>query len=415
MQPILAAASSGADPGGLLLELGAIILGLAVVARIARRIGLTPIPFYLIGGLAFGSGGLADLGAAEGFIEVGAEIGVILMLLMLGLEYSAEELVRNLRRSAPAGGVDLVLNFAPGLALGLLLGWDPLAAVMLGGVTYISSSGVVAKLLADLDRVGNRETPTVLTLLVIEDLVMVLYLPIVASLLFGGSATGTVITVAVAAAAAVALLLTAVRYGERLSSLVFSGSSEVLLLSLFGITLAVAGLAERIQLSAAVGAFLVGVALSGEAASVGRALLLPLRNLFAAVFFVFFGLQVDPSLIPDVALLAGGLALVTAVTKVVTGWWAAKQAGIARRGRLRAGSALIARGEFSIVIATLGVGLEPGLGALSATYVIFLAILGPIVTRLSDPIAELPGIRRIGRDRVSEKSLQVPSLPTGPP
>lgn len=415
MQPVLSAASSGADAGGLLLELGAIILGLAVVARIARRIGLTPIPFYLIGGLCFGTGGLADLGAAEGFIEVGAEIGVILMLLMLGLEYSAEELVRNLRRSAPAGGVDLVLNFAPGLALGLLLGWDPLAAVMLGGVTYISSSGVVAKLLADLDRVGNRETPTVLTLLVIEDLVMVLYLPIVASLLFGGSATGTVITVAVAAAAAVALLLTAVRYGERLSSLVFSGSSEVLLLSLFGITLAVAGLAERIQLSAAVGAFLVGVALSGEAASAGRALLLPLRNLFAAVFFVFFGLQVDPSLIPDVALLAGGLALVTALTKVVTGWWAAKQAGIGRRGRLRAGSALIARGEFSIVIATLGVGLEPGLGALSATYVIFLAILGPIVSRLSDPISELPGIRRIGRDPVSEKSLPVPSLPTGHP
>ncbi|HVL03656.1 MAG TPA: cation:proton antiporter, partial [Acidimicrobiales bacterium] len=237
MQPVLSAVSSGADAGGLLLELGAIILGLAVVARIARRIGLTPIPFYLIGGLCFGTGGLADLGAAEGFIEVGAEIGVILMLLMLGLEYSAEELVRNLRRSAPAGGVDLVLNFAPGLALGLLLGWDPLAAVMLGGVTYISSSGVVAKLLADLDRVGNRETPTVLTLLVIEDLVMVLYLPIVASLLFGGSATGTVVTVAVAAAAAVALLLTAVRYGERLSGLVFSGSSEVLLLSLFGITL----------------------------------------------------------------------------------------------------------------------------------------------------------------------------------
>lgn len=415
MQPILSAASSGADPGGLLLELGAIILALAVVARIARRIGLTPIPFYLIGGLCFGTGGFADLGAAEEFIEVGAEIGVILMLLMLGLEYSAEELVRNLRRSAPAGGVDLVLNFGPGLALGLLLGWDPLAAAMLGGVTYISSSGVVAKLLADLDRVGNRETPTVLTLLVFEDLVMVLYLPIVASLLFGGSATGTVITVAVAAAAAVALLMTAVRHGERLSSLVFSGSSEVLLLSLFGITLAVAGLAERIQLSAAVGAFLVGVSLSGEAASAGRALLLPLRNLFAAVFFVFFGLQVDPSLIPDVALLAGGLAVVTAVTKVVTGWWAAKQAGIARRGCLRAGSALIARGEFSIVIATLGVGLEPGLGALSATYVIFLAILGPIVTRLSDPIAELPGIRRIGRDRLSETSLPVPSLPTDHP
>ena len=393
--PVILAASSNPDAARLLMELGGIVLGLAIVARLARRIGLSPIPFYLVGGLAFGTGGFADLGAADGFVEVGAEIGVILMLLLLGLEYSAEELVGNLRRSAPAGGVDLVLNFTPGAALGLVLGWDPLAAVMLGGVTYISSSGVVAKLLADLDRVGNRETPTVLTLLVIEDLVMVLYLPIVASLLFGGSAATTATTVAIAAAAAVTLLLVAVRYGERLSRMVFSGSSEVLLLSLLGITLLVAGLAEQIQLSAAVGAFLVGVSLSGEAAHAGRALLLPLRNLFAAVFFVFFGFQVDPTLIPEVALVAGLLAVVTAVTKVITGWWAARRAGIGRRGRMRAGTALIARGEFSIVIATLGVGLEPDLGALSAAYVVFLAILGPIVSRFSDNIADLPGIRAL--------------------
>jgi CPA2 family monovalent cation:H+ antiporter-2 len=394
---VILAASSNPDAAFLLLELGGVVLGLAIVARFARRIGLSPIPFYLVGGLAFGTGGFADLGAADEFVEVGAEIGVILMLLLLGLEYSAEELVGNLRRSAPAGGVDLVLNFAPGAALGMILGWDPLAAVMLGGVTYISSSGVVAKLLADLDRVGNRETSTVLTLLVIEDLVMVLYLPIVASLLFGGSALSTVTTVAIAASAAVVLLLVAVRHGERLSSLVFSGSSEVLLLSLLGITLVVAGFAESIQLSAAVGAFLVGVSLSGEAAHAGRALLLPLRNLFAAVFFVFFGLQVDPTLIPDVALVASGLAVVTALTKVMTGWWAARRAGIGRRGRMRAGTALIARGEFSIVIATLGVGLEPDLGALSAAYVVFLAILGPIVSRFSDAIADLPGIRSLGR------------------
>ena len=393
---MILAASSNPDAARLLMELGGIVLGLAIVARIARRVGLSPIPFYLVGGLAFGTGGLADLGAADEFVEVGAEIGVILMLLLLGLEYSAEELVGNLRRSAPAGGVDLVLNFVPGAALGLLLGWDPLAAVMLGGVTYISSSGVVAKLLADLDRVGNRETPTVLTLLVIEDLVMVLYLPIVASLLFGGSAVATITTVVIAATAAIVLLLVAVRHGERLSRLVFSGSSEVLLLSLLGITLVVAGIAEQIQLSAAVGAFLVGVSLSGEAAHAGRALLLPLRNLFAAVFFVFFGFQVDPTLIPEVALVAGLLAVVTAVTKLVTGWWAARRAGIGRRGRMRAGTALIARGEFSIVIATLGVGLEPDLGALSAAYVVFLAILGPIVSRFSDSIADLPGIRAIG-------------------
>lgn len=380
------------DAATLLLELGAIVLGLAVLARAARRFGLSPIPFYLLAGLAFGEGGIHDLEAAEGFIEVGAEIGVILLLLLLGLEYSAEELVSNLRRSARGGTLDLGLNLAPGFAAGLLLGWDVRAAALLGGVTYISSSGVVAKLLADLGRIGNRETPTILTLLVIEDLVMAVYLPLMAGLLIGGEAADTVLSVAVALAAVVGVLALALRFGDRIGRLVLSRSSEALLLTILGLTFLVAGIAEELQLSAAVGAFLVGIALSGEVVSEARELLLPLRNLFAAVFFVFFGLQLDPSLIPGVALVAGGLGLVTAATKIWTGWWTAGQAGIGRRGRLRAGTALVARGEFSIVIATLGVAREPELGALAAAYVIFLAVAGPVLARFSDALA--PAITR---------------------
>jgi len=389
----------------LLLELGVVVLALAIVARLARRVGLPAIPFYLLAGLAFGQGGIADVGAAEQFIEVGAEIGVILMLLMLGLEYSAEELVTNLRRSVGAGVVDMVLNFVPGLAAGLLLGWDLLPSVLLGGVTYISSSGVVAKLLADLDRVGNRETPVVLTLLVIEDLAMAAYLPIVGGILFGGSPAKTVVTVVGAMVVVAAVLGMALRWGDRVSSLALSGSSEVLMLTLLGVTLVVAGLAERIQLSAAVGAFLVGIALSGEVASLGRGLLLPLRNLFAAVFFMFFGLSVDPTLIPEVALVAGSLALVTTVTKVATGWWAAGREGIGKRGRMRAGTALVARGEFSIVIATLGVQREADLGALAAAYVISLAVIGPLLSRFADSLATLTdgraGYPRAGHSRPS--------------
>ena len=170
----------------LLIELGAVVLGLAVIARVARRAGLPALPLYLLAGLALGDGGLVELPASADFIEVGAEIGVILMLLMLGLEFSPHELVVNVRRSTLAGFTDLALNFAPGLAAGLLLGFDPIVAVLLGGITYISSSGIVAKLVADLDRIGNHETPVVLSVLVIEDLAMVLYLPIVSGVLFGG-------------------------------------------------------------------------------------------------------------------------------------------------------------------------------------------------------------------------------------
>jgi CPA2 family monovalent cation:H+ antiporter-2 len=371
-----------------LLELGGVILGLGVLGRLAGRIGLSPIPLYLLAGLAFGEGGLLPLITTKEFIEVGAEIGVLLLLLLLGLEYSASELVSGIRSSAPAGAVDLVLNFGPGVLAGLLLGWSPMAALALGGVTYISSSGVIAKVLHDLGRLGNRETPVVLSLLVIEDLAMAAYLPVLTGLLAGGGLLATQVHVAVALVVVAVVMAIALRFGDLLSRLVFSHSDEVMLLVILGLTLMVAGLAERLQVSAAVGAFLVGLAISGPVARGARALLSPLRDLFAAVFFVFFGLQTDPRSIPPVLGAAAVLALVTLLTKLGTGWWAARRAGIGVPGRLRAGAALVARGEFSVVIAGLAVaaGVEPRLGPLATTYVLMLAVAGPVLARAAEPI-----------------------------
>jgi CPA2 family monovalent cation:H+ antiporter-2 len=392
------------DTAALLLELGGVLLGLGICSQLSRRLGLSPIPLYLLAGLAFGQGGLLPLVTTQEFIQVGAEIGVILLLLLLGLEYSAAELLSSLRGSAPAGLVDLTLNFTPGLAAGLLLGWGPLAAITLGGITYISSSGVIAKLLGDLRRFANRETSVVLSILVIEDLAMAVYLPVVTVLLAGGGLAGSLLPATLALAAVAAVLTAALRYGAALNRLVFSPSDEVLLLKILGITFLVAGVAHGLQVSAAVGAFLVGIALSGPAATGARALLTPLRDLFAAVFFVFFGLQTDPRTIPSVALTAIGLALVTALTKLATGWWAARRAGIATLGRFRAGAALVARGEFSIVIAGLAVtaGLDPALGPLAATYVLVLAALGPILARIVDPLVK--GALRLRRGRPERPS-----------
>src|SRR3954471_19100201 len=163
------------------MELGAVVVGLGVLARIGVRAGVSPIPFYLVGGLVLGLAG--PLGFTEEFIALGSQIGVILLLFMLGLEYTAPELTASLRTGLPAGAVDLVLNVTPGVLAGLLLGFGPLGAVLLGGVTFISSSGVVAKVLNDLGRLGNRETPSVLSILVMEDLTMAVYLPLVAALM----------------------------------------------------------------------------------------------------------------------------------------------------------------------------------------------------------------------------------------
>jgi CPA2 family monovalent cation:H+ antiporter-2 len=157
----------------------------------------------------------------------------------------------------------------------------------------------------------------------------------------------------------------------------------VILLTVFGAVLLVAGVAQRLHVSAAIGAFLVGIASSGPIADQSHRLLAPLRDLFAATFFFFFGLQIDPSTLPPVLPLAVGLGIVTAATKALTGYWAAKRTGVDKKGRFRAGMALVARGEFSIVIAGIGASVEPGLVPLSAAYVLFLAILGPILTRMA--------------------------------
>jgi CPA2 family monovalent cation:H+ antiporter-2 len=384
----VAIAAAAAETTGLVfVELGLIVVVLAVLARVALRFGISPIPLYLLAGLAFGVGGVVPLSLTEEFVEVGAEIGVVLLLFMLGLEYSAEELRASLKVGVPAGVVDAVLNFAPGLVAGLLLSWSPVASVLLGGVTYISSSGVIAKVLGDLDRLGNRETPAVLTILVLEDLAMAVYLPVVAVLLLGTGVAAGAISLGVAVTAVAVVLLLALRFGQAVSRAIESRSDEVVLLTTFGLVLVVAGVAQQLQVSSAVGAFLVGIALSGGVAEHARTLLGPLRDLFAATFFVFFGLQVDPAAIPPVALLAVALGVVTAASKLATGWWAARRVGVATRGRFRAGAALIARGEFSIVIAGLGVsaGVEPQLGPLAAAYVLLMAIVGPVAARAVDP------------------------------
>jgi len=163
------------DLSHVLIELGLVVIGLAMLARIASRWGFSAIPLYLLAGLAFGNGGLAPLKVSTGFIHIGAEIGVLLLLFMLGVEYTGRELVDNLRDGFPAAVVDLALNFTPGLIAGRFLRWRPLPAVLLGGVTYVSSSGVIAKVLADLRRLENPETPAVLSILVLEDLAMAVF------------------------------------------------------------------------------------------------------------------------------------------------------------------------------------------------------------------------------------------------
>lgn len=390
---IIAAGSSEAALA--FLEIGAVALGLAVLSRVAGRIGITAVPLYLIVGLAFGTGGIAEVDVSEDFIALAAEIGVLLLLFTLGLEYTESELKNGLRTGVPPGLFDMITNAAPGVAVGFLLGWEPIAAVLLGGVTWVSSSGIISKVLADLGRLANRETPAILNLLVVEDLAMAVYLPVVAALIAGGTVAEMSTSVGIALVTVIVILFAALRFGRRFTTLLGGGSDESLLLAVFGVTLLVAGGAQSLEVSGAIGAFLVGIALSGPVAERAERLMSPLQDLFAATFFVFFSFQIDPAELFDSALPALGLAVVTLATKLATGWYAGKRIGAGPRGRVRVGTALMARGEFSIVIAALGADLADGpeLGALAAGYVLITAVAGPVAARFADRIP----LGRLGR------------------
>lgn len=372
----------------LLLELGLLIGALGLLGAFAGKFGISAIPLYLLAGLAFGHGGIYEMHAITGFLDVGAEVGVVLLLFTLGLEYTPRELLGTMKTSWLGAVVDLVLNAAPGVACALLLGWGPVAAVVFGGVTYVSSSGIIAKVLTDLGWLGNRETPTILALLVAEDMIMALYLPILTTILAGLAFAQAAIGLGVALLAVALAFVVASRFGGLLSRFLSSPNEEILMLKVMGIVLVVAGLAEKVHVSAAVGAFIVGMALSGEVSRQAEETLEPLKNLFAAVFFVNFGLETDPTALPPVLPVAIALAVCTIATKFATGWWAAGRSGSAFTGKLRAGLVLLPRGEFSIVIAGLGVtaGLNPALGSVAAAYVLILAAVGPLAPRLAGPI-----------------------------
>lgn len=374
-----------------LIELGGVIFGLSIVARLASKLGVSAIPFYLLAGLAIGNNSLLPLPLSESFVHLGAQIGVILLLFTLGLEYSSERLKENIDKALPAAIVDLILNFPPGFIAGLLFGWGWLPALLLGGITYISSSGIIAKLLTDLNRTANGETPVVMSILVLEDIAMAIFLPLITIFLVGQGLVSGLLSILVAVLAGGGMLFVAMRYGKVLSRWIEHSSDEIVILTTLGLAILVGGLAEGLQLSAAVGAFMVGITISGSAAKRTHELMHPLTDWFAATFFLFFGMGIELASLPPVLLPAIALGLLTALTKVMTGWLTTRHMGLEASGRVGAGLTLIARGEFSLVIAGLGMsaGLEPKLGALAAAYVLLLAIVGPLLARAIEPTTRL--------------------------
>ena len=380
------AASLSKEDGLVLGELGSVLIGLGIAALIATRIRLSVVPIFLLAGLFFGEGGIVALDVSDDFLDLGAQWGAILLLLLLGLEYSAQELFDSVKARRSLGFIDIVLNFLPGFAIGFLLGWGAPGALALGGITYVSSSGIASQFIKDSRLEGNESTKRAVSVLVIEDLVLAPYLPVLSAILASLGVLSGLISISIALVITGVALLIGARGFHIPHAPLIMGDSATLLLTVFGSALVASGVATYFGFSGAVAAFLVGLLLTGDVAIVARVRLAPLRDIFAAIFFLFFGLSTDPADIPGVLIPALVLTFLGVGSKYFTAWWAVKDLS-EKNAQWRAAALLIPRGEFSIVIAGLAAtsAFAVELQALTLTYVILTTLVSSIIIRQVNP------------------------------
>lgn len=384
MNGTLLAAAVSAETSLTLAEIGAAMLVLGLLAFAAARLRFSVVPLYLATGLALGEGGLVPLSLSEDFLNTGAQIGAILLLLLLGLEYSAYDLAKAFSERRSAGLVDFLMNAVPGFLIGLVAGWGLIGAFALAGITYVSSSGIAAQLIKEMGWRKSEVAKRAIGVLVFEDLALAPYLPLLTSLVLGLGVVSGYISVAVALAVTALVLLISFKGGNKITKFLDPNEPAGLLLTVFGAALVAAGLADLVGFSGVVAAFLIGLLLTGEVAEAARARLSPIRDIFSAIFFLFFGITTNPADIPPVLPLALLLALVGTLGKIAVGWWVAKDM-TDPKSWWRVGGFLVARGEFSMVIAALAAPVVLGvdLQALTLSYVICTAVAASIILRLT--------------------------------
>ncbi len=381
IEPVLALGGS-AEAALTLAEIGGLLLGLGILAFAAARIRFSVVPIYLLVGLVVGQGGFGLISLSQDFLDLGAQIGAILLLLLLGLEHSAPDLAKAFKERKSAGFFDIAVNFIPGAGLALLFGWGPLAALALGGISYVSSSGITSELIRESGWRRSELSRRIVTILVFEDLALAPYLPLLTSLVLGLSAVAGFISVSIALIITGIILIISYRGKAQWSRILNPDVPSALLLTVFGSALLAAGVADIAGFSGAVAAFLVGLLLTGEVANTVRGRLGSLRDLFAAIFFLFFGLSTD---IADLVAVFPAVAVLVAfgvAGKFAVGWWIARDMND-RSMWVRAGAFLTPRGEFSMVIAALAgpAVLSVSLQAITLSYVFITAIIGSLVIR----------------------------------
>lgn len=378
----------------LVLEVGTALVLVAIAAVLAGKFNFSIIPFLIILGMLVGPHapkfGIIDLRfiESEEIIAFLGRIGVLFLLFYLGLEFSIKKLIKSGRSIVTGGTIYILINFSVGILYAYLMGFPLLEVLIIAGIITISSSAIVAKVLVDLRRTGNRETELILGIIMFEDIFLAVYLSVVSGLVLGEAATlGGAITSILIALGYMLLFFIIARFATPyLNRLLDISSDEIFIIVVFASLFFIAGFSETIHVAEAIGALLLGLVFSEtEHSDRIEHLVVPFRDFFGAIFFFSFGLSIDPFSLGGAVWLTVGAVVLTILGNFIAGMIAGRQAGLSHKASTNIGLTIVSRGEFSIIMANLGIagGLMPVLKPFSALYVLILAILGPLLTRES--------------------------------
>lgn len=384
----------------IVLEIGLALVLIAGAALLSARFRFSVVPFLILVGMAVGPHapqiGVLDFRFIESapMIAFMGRLGVLFLLFYLGLEFSIGRLIRSGRSIAVSGSIYILINLLLGVLYPLLLGWPLREVLIAAGVTTISSSAIVAKLLVDLKRTANPETEIILGIIMFEDVFLAVYLSIVSGLVLSGATSvgGVAISMAQAFGFMIGVLLLGRFSVKWLNKALNITSSETFLLVIFAGLLMIAGFAETLHVAEAIGALLIGLVLA-ETDHQKRIeqLVIPFRDFFGAMFFFSFGLTIDPFSLGGAIWPAIGAVVLTIIGNYAAGMIAGRTAGLSPKASARIGLTIVSRGEFSIIMANMALagGLLPILQPFAALYVLTLAILGPLLTKESSAVYAL--------------------------
>jgi CPA2 family monovalent cation:H+ antiporter-2 len=372
-----------------------IVLAVAAVTTVLfQRLRQPVVLGYIIAGLIVGPHVPIPLVADPAIVQTLSELGVILLMFSLGLEFSLPKLLRV----APTAGVTAVIQTGLmawlGFLTGRLFGWTLLESVFAGAIIAISSTTIIAKVF-DEQRVGGRLREFVVGILLIEDLIAIVFMAVLTAVATGaGLSTGALTgTIARLAMFLVALLGVGILVIPRFIRLVTRiGRSETTLVASVGVCFATAYVAQAAGYSVALGAFLAGslVAESGHGEEIEH-LVEPLRDVFAAIFFVSVGILIDPTLVAQNWSAVAVLTLVVIGGKIVGVSAGAFLTGTGTRTAVQAGMSLAQIGEFSFIIAGLGLALgatRPFLYPVAVAVSAATTLTTPWLIRAAAPAAE---------------------------